>query len=81
MSAITEDPVNKKVNCAELLDHYHRIHTRINITPTDQYLEAVAYLNDLANYQDGFITPRDLTRPSCPPLWDISSISFAMLFM
>lgn len=68
MSALTEDPVSKKVDCVSLLDHYHRLHTHTNITPTEQYSEAVAYLNDLASFQDGYLTPKDLTRPSCPVL-------------
>ncbi|XP_045103800.1 ropporin-1-like protein isoform X2 [Portunus trituberculatus] len=68
MAALTEDPVTKKVDCSSLLDHYRRLHTHINITPTEQFTEAVAYLNDLATFQGGYLTPKDLTRSSCPVL-------------
>ena len=49
-----------------LVDHYERIHTHENIVPTEQYQELVAYLTDIANYQEGNLIPADLTRPSCP---------------
>lgn len=68
MVAMTEDPVNQKVASSALLDHYNRLHVHTNITPTAQYTEAVDYLTDIANYQDGYLVPSDLTRPSCPPL-------------
>ncbi|XP_069192628.1 ropporin-1-like protein [Procambarus clarkii] len=68
MLTVSEDPVGHRVLCSTVLDHYHRLHTHTNITPTDQYTEAVNYLNDIANYQEGYLTPSDLTRSSCPPL-------------
>ncbi|KAG7158682.1 ropporin-1-like protein [Homarus americanus] len=68
MITVTDDPVSQKVLCNTLVDHYHRLHTHTNITPTDQYTEAVNYLNDIANYNDGYLVPSDLTRASCPPL-------------
>ncbi|XP_069944556.1 ropporin-1-like protein isoform X2 [Cherax quadricarinatus] len=68
MLTLSDDPVGHRVQCGTLLDHYHRLHTHTNITPTDQYTEAVNYLNDIANYQDGLLSPSDLSRSSCPPL-------------
>ena len=68
MSTLTKEPFSKKVDSASLLDHYLRLHTHTNIIPTEQYSEAVAYLNDLASFQEGYLTPKDLTRSSCPVL-------------
>ncbi|XP_071551100.1 ropporin-1-like protein isoform X2 [Panulirus ornatus] len=68
MMAVTEEPVSQRVSCATLLDHYHRLFKHSNTTSEDQYNEAVSYLNDIANYQDGYLTPSDLTRSSCPSL-------------
>ncbi|XP_037777822.1 ropporin-1-like protein [Penaeus monodon] len=66
MATISEDPVGHKVQADTIVDHLHRLHTHSNIVPTDQYNDTVGYLNDIANYQDGFLAPSDLTRPSCP---------------
>ncbi|KAK3885633.1 hypothetical protein Pcinc_010166 [Petrolisthes cinctipes] len=66
MAAVTEDPVGRRVENSTLINHYNRIHTHTNITPTDQYTEVVNYLHDIANYQEGYLMPSDLTRPSCP---------------
>ncbi|XP_064094065.1 ropporin-1-like protein [Macrobrachium nipponense] len=68
MLAVTDDPITRRVPSSVVIAHYSHLHSGSNITPSAEYEEAVAYLNDIANYQDGFLVPSDLTRPSCPPL-------------
>ncbi|XP_068206579.1 ropporin-1-like protein [Palaemon carinicauda] len=68
MLAVTDDPITHRVSSSAVTEHYGRLHAGSNITPSPQYEEAVEYLHDIANYQDGYLVPSDLTRPSCPPL-------------
>ncbi|KAK7077546.1 Ropporin-1-like protein [Halocaridina rubra] len=67
MTTITDDPISHKVSSAMILEHYDRLQTE-GTSPSPNYTEAVDYLNDIANYQEGFLVPSDLTRPSCPPI-------------
>uniref|UniRef100_A0A2P2HY65 Ropporin-1-like protein n=2 Tax=Hirondellea gigas TaxID=1518452 RepID=A0A2P2HY65_9CRUS len=76
MNALTDDSVSKRVLLQRVLDHYARIHAHIHSQDpnVDQnavvlvHQDAQDYLTDVAQYQQGFLLPSDLTRPSCPPL-------------
>ncbi|CAL4061308.1 unnamed protein product [Meganyctiphanes norvegica] len=68
MTAMTDDHVTQRVPVTVVLDHYKILYHDDNIQASDTYDDARAYLADIATYQDSYLTPSDLTRPSCPPL-------------
>lgn len=76
MSVLTDDPVSKRVPLQDVLDHYARIHAHTHSQDADVdqpqvvavHQDAQDYLTDVAQYQEGYLVPSDLTRPSCPPL-------------
>ncbi|XP_076048122.1 ropporin-1-like protein [Oratosquilla oratoria] len=70
MKTSAEDPASRGVTASEVLGPYHYIFSCIYGNPNDSsvWTSANAYLEEVAEYQDGFLAPSDLTRPSCPVL-------------